>query len=301
MGKGLEFITKMDRLNQRMHNKLMVADNHVTIVGGRNIGDEYFGISSKFNFRDMDVISVGPIAREVSRTFDIYWNHDWAYPGDAFAEKEPSPEELGQIKSDVQQDIEKNRELLEQFTTGPGRWDDYLARLEKESSSGPVWVVYDDPPVSVAGGTQVRKIERLDELNVDIQQEMLIVSAYFIPDKEDIEEIRRLTGQGVTVKILTNSLGSNDEIITNSAYKYKRIPVLKAGAELYEIRYDAKDRMLSEDPRVKAQWLGLHSKFIVVDRKTAYVGSLNLDPRSLKINTEMGLVIEDEVSFFTRD
>lgn len=301
MGKGLEFITKMDRLNQRMHNKLMVADNHVTIVGGRNIGDEYFGISSKFNFRDMDVISVGPIAREVSRTFDIYWNHDWAYPGDAFAEKVPSPEELGQIKSDVQQDIEKNRELLEQFTTGPGRWDDYLDRLEKESISGPVWVVYDDPPVSVAGGTQVRKIERLDGLNVDIQQEMLIVSAYFIPDKEDIEEIRRLTGQGVTVKILTNSLGSNDEIITNSAYKYKRIPVLKAGAELYEIRYDAKDRMLSEDPRVKAQWLGLHSKFIVVDRKTAYVGSLNLDPRSLKINTEMGLVIEDEVSFFTRD
>ncbi len=158
-----------------------------------------------------------------------------------------------------------------------------------------MWVVYDDPPVSVAGGKQVRKIERLDKLDVAIQKEMLIVSAYFIPDEEDIGYIRRLIEKGLTVRILTNSLGSNDEIITNSAYKYKRIPVLETGAELYETRYDAKDRIISEDPRVQAQWLGLHSKFIVVDRKTAYVGSLNLDPRSLKINTEMGLVIEDPV------
>ena len=107
VGKGLEFVTKMDRLNQRMHNKLMVADNHVTIVGGRNIGDEYFGISSKFNFRDMDVITVGPIAREVSRTFDIYWNHDWAYAGDAFADKAATADQFEQVKRDIQEDIEK--------------------------------------------------------------------------------------------------------------------------------------------------------------------------------------------------
>ncbi len=295
VGKGFEFVSKMDRLNQRMHNKLMVADNHVTIVGGRNIGDEYFGISSKFNFRDMDVITVGPIAREVSRTFDIYWNHDWAYGGDAFADEAATADQYEQVKRTLREEIEKSRELLEQFTIEPQPWSDHLDKLVSESSSGPMWVVYDDPPVSVAGGKQVRKIERLDELDVAVQKEMLIVSAYFIPDEEDIEYIRRLTEKGLTVRILTNSLGSNDEIITNSAYKYKRIPVLETGAELFETRYDAKDRLLSEDPRVQAQWLGLHSKFIVVDRKTAYVGSLNLDPRSLKINTEMGLVIEDPV------
>ena len=295
VGKGLEFITKMDRLNQRMHNKLMVADNHLTIVGGRNIGNEYFGISSKFNFRDMDVITVGPIAQEVSRTFDIYWNHDWAYPGGVFSEEKATSDQLEQIKKVIQKEIEKSNELLEQFTLEPQKWEDYLFRLSRESSTGRMWVVYDDPPVSVAGGTQVRKIERLDKLDDEAENEMLIVSAYFIPDEEDIEYIRRLTRKGVTVRILTNSLGSNDEIITNSAYKYKRIPVLETGAELYETRYDAKDRMLSEDPRVNAQWLGMHSKFIVVDRKSSYVGSLNLDPRSLKINTEMGLVIEDAV------
>ena len=295
VGKGTEFITKMDRLNQRMHNKLMVADNHVTIVGGRNIGNEYFGISSRFNFRDMDVITVGPIANEVSRTFDIYWNHDWAYPGDAFSEEKPTVEQFEQTKLEIKQIIEKSKDLLEQFTLEPQPWSKHLERLERESSTGPMWVMYDDPPASVAGGEQVRKIERMDELNVPVQKEMLIVSAYFIPDEEDIEYIRQLTVKGITVRILTNSLGSNDEIITNSAYKYKRIPVLETGAELYETRYDAKDRMLSEDPRVQAKWLGLHSKFIVVDRKTSYVGSLNLDPRSLKINTEMGLVIEDPI------
>ena len=269
VGKGFEFVSKMDRLNQRMHNKLMVADNHVTIVGGRNIGDEYFGISSKFNFRDMDVITVGPIAREVSRTFDIYWNHDWAYAGEAFADKAATADQFEQARKGVQEAIEKSRELLEQFTIEPQPWGENLEKLVNESSAGPMWVVYDDPPVSLAGGKQVRKIERLDELDVAVQKEMLIVSAYFIPDEEDIEYIRRLTEKGLTVRILTNSLGSNDEIITNSAYKYKRIPVLETGAELYETRYDAKDRLLSEDPRVQAQWLGLHSKFIVVDRKTA--------------------------------
>ena len=107
-------------------------------------------------------------------------------------------------------------------------------------------------------------MQKLDELNVGTEKEMLIVSAYFIPDEEDIEEIRRLAQGGITARNLTNSLGSNEEIITNNAFKYKRIPVIETGAELYEIRYDAKDRMLSEDPRVKAQWLGLHSKLLLI-------------------------------------
>ena len=169
-----------------------------------------------------------------------------------------------------------------------------LIDLENKASAGRAWVVYDDPPSNVMG-TQVRMMEKLSDLNVDVEKEMLIANAYFIPDEETVEEIRRLTAAGARVRILTNSLASNDVAIVNSGYKRWRRPVLEAGAELYEFRHDAEDRKVSEDPRMHAKFLSLHSKVIAVDRITSLVGSLNLDPRALKIHTEMGLVVEDPV------
>jgi putative cardiolipin synthase len=294
VGRGFEFLKSLDRLNKRMHNKLMVADNHVAIVGGRNIGDEYFGLNHRYNFRDMDVISIGPIAMDVSRAFDLYWNDDWAYRGEAFATKRTTVDKLPGLIEEMEKELSGYQELLAPFGIKPQTWERHLIVLENEVSPGRAWVIYDDPPASVRG-PQVRMIKKLSDLNVNIEKEMLIANAYFIPDEEDVEEIRRMTAAGVRVRILTNSLASNDVAIVNSGYKLWRRPVLEAGAELYELRHDGKDRMVSEDPRVHAKFLSLHSKVIAVDRKISLVGSLNLDPRSLKIHTEMGLVIEDPV------
>ncbi|MBI9110713.1 phospholipase D family protein [Maridesulfovibrio ferrireducens] len=295
IGKGFEFITRMDRLNQRMHNKLMVIDNHASIIGGRNISDEYFGINSKFNFRDMEILTIGPIVREISHQFDIYWNDALAYPGDAFAHGQITSKMLDELRKDLNKQISKSQTLLVQFSAPQQGWDSYLEYFQNKSTSGKTWVVYDDPPVSVADKTQVRHTHRMNGLEIVPQKELLIISAYFIPDDQTLEDFKEMVKKGVSIKILTNSLGSNDQIITNSAYKFKRIPILKTGAELYELRSDAKDRIMSEDPRVKAKWLGLHSKLIIIDRKISYVGSLNWDPRSIAINTEIGLIIDDPV------
>ena len=294
LGRGFEFLESMDRLNQRMHNKLMVADNLVAIVGGRNIGDEYFGLHHRYNFRDMDVIAVGPIAMDVSRAFDNYWNADWAYRGEAFATKKTTVDKLPGLIEKIENALSDNQQLLAPIGIKPQTWEKRLINIENKASAGRAWVVYDDPPSNVMG-TQVRMMEKLSDLNVDVEKEMLIANAYFIPDEETVEEIRSLTAAGVRVRILTNSLASNDVAIVNSGYKRWRRPVLEAGAELYEFRHDAKDRKVSEDPRMQTKFLSLHSKVIAVDRKISLVGSLNLDPRALKIHTEMGLVIEDPV------
>ena len=294
VGRGFEFLNSMDRLNKRMHNKLMVADNQVAIVGGRNIGDEYFGFNRRYNFRDMDVIAIGSIAMDVSRAFDLYWNDDWAYRGEAFATKKTTADRLPGVIEEVDKKLAKYQELLAPIGIEPQTWEKHLMLLENEASPGRAWVVYDDPPASVKG-PQVRMIQKIADLNVDTQKEMLIANAYFIPDEEMVENIRKWVAAGVRVRILTNSLASNDVAIVNSGYKRWRRPVIEAGVELYELRHDAKDRILSEDPRLKPEFLSLHSKVIAVDRKTSLVGSLNLDPRALKIHTEMGLVIEDPV------
>ena len=294
VGRGFEFLKSMERLNQRMHNKLMVADNHVAIVGGRNIGDDYYGLFHRYNFRDMDVIAIGPIAMDVSRAFDLYWNADWAYRGETFATKKTRVDNLPGLIEKAEKKLLSKQELLAPFGLEPRSWEGHLMLLENEASPGRAWVVYDDPPTSVMG-SQVRMAEKIDDLNIDIDKELLIANAYFIPEEEDVEEFRRLVKAGVRVRILTNSLGSNDVAIVNSGYKLWRRPVVEAGVELYEFRHDAEDREISEDPRIKSKFLSLHSKVIVVDRKTSLVGSLNLDPRALKIHTEMGLVIEDPV------
>lgn len=294
VGRGFEFLKSMERLNQRMHNKLMVADNYVAIVGGRNIGDQYFGLNPRYNFRDMDVLAIGPIAMDVSRAFDLYWNADWAYRGEVFTTKKTSVDNLHGLIKGLEKDLYTNQELLAPIGIEPQTWERYLNVLENEASPGRAWVVYDDPPADVRG-PQVRMMEKLSDLDVDVEKEMLIANAYFIPDEETLEEIRRLTAAGVRVRILTNSLASNDVAIVNSGYKLWRRPVIEAGAELYELRHDAKDRKISEDPRIQAKFLSLHSKVIAVDRKISLVGSLNLDPRSLKIHTEIGLVIEDPI------
>ena len=166
----------------------------------------------------------------------------------------------------------------------------------QEASSGPVWVVYDEPSsaVSEAG---VRVIATLDKLLEDYkpQKEFLIASAYFSPREDLIEDIQQLTDEGIRVVILTNSLASNDVTIANSGYKPWRRAVVEAGAELYELRHDALNRMLSEHPGVTSKFLAFHSKFMVLDRRFCYVGSLNLTYRGVNINTENGLLLDDPV------
>jgi len=290
---GLEFIFHMKRLNHRMHNKLMVADNRMAIVGGRNIGNEYFGLDHTFNFSDMDVLAAGPIARRVSRSFDIYWNSKWAYPGQGLAPKASNTENLKKLRNHLVTflDDEKSRKLLAEFPIEPHTWEEEINHFIANKHSGTAGVVYDEPLVG-EDIPPAQLAQSVAEFADDTQEELLISSPYFIPGEGFLAGLEEFAGRGVHVKILTNSLASTNHAIVHSAYKKYRRPVVEKGGELYEARDDAAVKPIYDTPPVHSKHLGLHSKVILVDRHLIYIGSLNLDPRSIYINTEFGLIID---------
>ena len=289
--RGFEFMFHVKRLNHRMHNKLMVADNRVAIVGGRNIGNEYFGLSEEYNFIDLDVVAAGGITRALSRSFDNYWNSKWAYPGAALAGKSSPEDMLSEYRESFEERLAKAKKYLYGFPSEPETWDMYLDRFKNNMNTGTAQVVYDEPWLG-ADIPPIQMIESLDGLGKDAREEILLVSPYFIPDQNFYDALSKIAARGMRVKILTNSLASSNHPIVNSAYKKHRKRVIQGGAELYELRDDASVKPDYDTPPVKARSLGLHSKVLVIDRHLVLVGSLNWDPRSVYINTEMGLLID---------
>lgn len=283
-----ETVTDMSRLNQRMHHKMLVVDNRAAIFGGRNIGDEYFGLGEGFNFHDLDVLAIGPVAREASAVFDTFWNSDWVLSASALA-IEATPADVVRARSDLRAVLTERKNLL-RFRTERRDWDTEIAALDGELRLGESEILSDLPE---AGGIAQNMIEAIRGLMASAQQELLIVNAYIIPADRGVEILRDLNANGCRARILTNSLASHDVPAVNSHYKKWRRPVLEAGAQLYEIRHDAaiKDEVADTAP-VRSKFMGLHSKAMVIDRRRSYIGSMNFDPRSAFINTEIGVVID---------
>ncbi len=288
---GLEFLGNVKQLNQRMHNKLMVADNRFSIVGGRNIGNEYFGLNPKHNFIDFDVLAVGPIAPQVSDSFDLYWNSREAYPGEALLQNFRGQDLLTELREVIGQALVKNEKLLVEFQQRPEDWNFSLQKMAQDMFTGTAKVIYDEPLVG-EDTPPVQLIESLGELALNARQELLVSTPYFIPDDPFYEDIPALISRGVQVVILTNSLGSTNHPIVHSAYKKHRQKVIELGVNLFEMRHDAAARADFDTPPVESQAFGLHAKVIIIDRRFVYVGSLNLDPRSIYLNTEFGLIID---------
>jgi len=287
----LEGAAHARELNQRMHNKLMVADGHAAIVGGRNVADEYFGLAERFNFSDLDLLAVGSIAELVSESFDEYWNDALAHR----VEGETGTEDgLRRSREELAAELAEDAPRLVSFEASAN------AQALRESllglHAGEGRVVWDTPSKQTPREDRevVNIIDDVADFAADAKHDLLIASAYFIPHDGGVEELGAIVDRGVRVRVQTNSLGSNDEIVTNSAYQRYRRPVLEAGIELYELRHDAAYKPEFETPPVEGGYLGHHTKAFVADRRTVFVGSLNLDPRAVDINSEMGLIIESE-------
>ena len=287
----LEYLGRIEQLNHRMHNKLIVADNRFAVVGGRNIANEYFGLNPKHNFTDFDVITFGRVAEKVSASFDLYWNNQWAYPGEAFLQVYKNEDLLAELREELQEELDKKEKLLVEFQQQNPDRDVLLADLKQRMKRGTARVIYDEPLV----GEEIppkQLIETLGELTVNAQKELLISTPYFIPHEDFYNDVPAKIARGVRVVVLTNSLGSTNHPIVHSGYKKHRKKVLEMGVELYEMRHDASARGKFDTPPVQSKAFGLHAKYMVIDRRYTFVGSLNLDPRSIYINTEMGMIID---------
>ena len=286
------FLTDFDRVNHRMHNKLMVMDNALAIVGGRNMSDAYFEVDPKANFRDLDMVAAGPVVRDLSKVFDRFWNGPWSVPIGALREMPSSQADLVFYRQLMQQ-------YMQQKDNYPHPIGQDVATVKAEISSllrGFVWapgrVLYDDP--ASINDVRMRTLSKFIFQRVDsLQDELLIESAYFIPLPRGVDKLSELRARGVKVRVLTNSLASNDVLAAFAGYSAQREPLLKAGVELYELRPEpgpVRKRLFGGGSKA-----GLHTKAIVFDRKDVFVGSFNLDARSAMINTEAGLYVESAV------
>ncbi len=277
----------MQRLNNRMHNKMYLVDSIIGLTGGRNSGNEYFGINAKRNNRDIDILAVGPIVSDMSDSFDIYWNSEYAFPPEVWLSQTPELEDKWELREDVETDAAGIVDITDRFEPEPRDWSAELSALRSQLIPADARAIYDDdiPPVQVA--------DELGAVASETQQELIIVSPYFVPVLGVMELFQELTERGVRVVVLTNSLASNDETIANTVYKKFRRQLIEAGVELYEYRADPKDRLDAETPPVTAKRITLHRKIIVFDRRRIYIGSLNVSPRSILLNSECGLLVDD--------
>ena len=287
IGRLFELADDMTRLNQRMHNKLLIADNLAAIIGGRNLGDEYLGLNRNFNFRDLDVLGVGPIARQSSAIFDRFWNSEWVMPVEDL--QEPlTDQEIEKLSAQIADRLH-GAETFKDTALDPVDWSREFESLSKDMSIGTSQTFSDTPDHDAIIHHMPDAIRSLFS---SAKKELLITNAYIIPDEKAVERLEKLNRRNVRVRILTNSLATHDVPAVNSHYKQWRAPLIKAGVGLYEMRPDAKIRHeVADRPPVSSGFMGLHSKGIVVDRERVFIGSMNLDQRSFKINSEMGVLI----------
>ena len=287
--RGLDFLTDFKRVNHRMHNKMLVMDNTLAIVGGRNIGDHYFGVHTEANFRDLDITAAGPVVREVSAVFDHFFNGDWAVPISVLMDHTYGREDLQAARATLREHIaaEPYPYPIDEDTAG------LKSTLEAEIDDlvwAPGRIVWEDPAQIVATGGTSQMLEALHRRLGRLETELLIESPYFVPRDRGIRRAKELHDRGVRIRVLTNSLASNDVLAAHAGYAGRRKQVLESGVELYELRADAGAiRKRIADFGAKA---ALHAKVIVFDREDVFVGSFNLDPRSADINTEAGLYVE---------
>ncbi|RPI59629.1 MAG: phospholipase D family protein [Lysobacterales bacterium] len=292
LGTSTEFLMRAYVLNRRMHNKTFIADGRFAVLGGRNIGDRYFGLYRRFVQNDLDVMAAGPAAREITATFDDYWNSEHSYLVASFEYDQRPRNPLATTREEMHSSIERNAATLEAFAVEPTDWSAYLEELVATFAPARSEVLWESP--DILDESRPRLYEDFKELIASARSEVLISSPYFIPDEDFRALVRALVARGVRVVVVTNSLATNNHVVAHTGYRRWRRAVLAAGVELYELRADAE--ALSEyvtPPAMPAQ-LGLHTKAVVVDGERAFVGSPNVDPRSMVLNTEIGVVGEGE-------
>ena len=281
------------RINRRMHNKSFTVDNQMTIIGGRNIAEEYFGARRDVNFADLDVLALGPVVEDVSTMFDTYWNHRAALPVPAFAKMPEDPAGALEI---LRQRIAEARLEIEGTRYATAVREDVQRWVDSDASAytwAPYQLVYDSPDMAQpsTGSEAATILDPLRNAVQDARQELVFISPYFVPRKSGIEGFRRLRDKGISVKVITNSLMSTNHSIVHSGYAPSRKPLLKMGVELYEVRPDVAVRGTEDVGNANAE-ASLHTKAFVVDRERLFMGSLNLDPRSIDLNTELGVIID---------
>ena len=294
-GRPRSALTSFGRINRRMHNKTFIVDNQVAIIGGRNIADEYFDARDDARFSDLDVLAIGPAVADTSAMFDTYWNHQIVLPVPAFAEMPEDP--TAELKRVRHKFAAAREAILDTRYAAAVRQEvnDFTDIDTSALSWAPYTLAYDSPDKGVKSRADESDSIRtpLVESLESAQGELVVVSPYFVPRKSGVKRFTSLQEQGVQVKIITNSLASQEQLLVHGGYAPSRKPLLEHGVKIYEVRPDA-DQSGAKYVDPGDTIVTLHTKAFLVDQKALFIGSFNFDPRSAYINTESGIILQSE-------
>lgn len=295
----LGMVVDFGRINKRMHNKSFVADGQIAIIGGRNIGDEYFGADEKANFADFDVAVIGPVVKEASEAFDLYWNHPAAIPMSSLSRSHTTPEQFATLRAALL----AHHTAAEHSAYARNVANSEFARQLKKNAVtyawGKAWIVSDHPDKALTSSddTHTHLAPKLCAIADATKRELFLISPYFVPGKEGVAMLAGVRQRGARVVVVTNSLASTDGVPVHSKYQLYRKPMLQAGIELYEMKGPDDARPKQHSGGISASTGGssdasLHAKTFAFDRRIGFIGSYNLDPRSNRLNTEMGVLFD---------
>ena len=288
-------LLNLGRQHRRMHNKLWLADSSVAIVGGRNLGDEYFNAKPRLNFADLDLLAAGPLAASLAQSFDQYWNHQLSVPIQQFLSRPPSARALAKTRRQLADSLAaaQRREphraaplLAYRYTAQLPGWLESLTWAHGQA-------LWDAPNKLLASGEPDPRWLLTTQLAPHLEllrEELLLVSAYFIPVEKSLPDLTRRADAGIAVYLLTNSLEATDVPAVHGAYAPYRTSLLKHGVKLFELRRQPDEE--SSYSFSGSSESSLHSKALVIDRRKVFIGSFNFDPRSVLWNTEVGVLVD---------
>jgi len=296
--RALGFLTNFSQLSRRMHNKSFVVDNQVFITGGRNIGNAYFSAEDRSEFIDLDVLSVGKVVPEASQAFELYWNHELAHPIETLR-GDSDQQFLNAISKKLQDYLitHEDSNYVKQLKSSG-----FIRKLEADElyfdwQKAQLFYDHPDKLLNDVDEKSANMSPNLFKAMGEPQQSAVIVSPYFIPKKEGVELLASWVNKGVDVTVLTNSLAATDVAAVHAGYSYYRAALIRAGVKLWELKPSDLAALKNKDKKRKvtgSSQASLHAKTITMDDKQIFVGSLNLDPRSFDLNTEMGVLIQSE-------
>lgn len=300
--RPVDMVLDLKRINRRMHNKTFTADNQISLIGGRNMSNQYYNVSDSYQFSDVDVMLVGQAVDDITHSFDEYWNHSYAYPVRNIVNHNTYTLRYDGLKEQLtkhyQEITVQNYLDLSNRTHDFDQWLDHNIQLD--------WVkaeVVKDAPDKIRARAKKEQhlnfqmVKRLEnpEHSVDL------ISAYFVPQKQGEAKLIELAKDGVQVRVLTNSFKANDVALVHAFYAKYRIDLLKNGVELYEFlpaiseeNLYPNSKEISKQTKVSLKGLSrssLHAKLMALDNKQVFIGSFNFDPRSANLNTEIGVII----------
>ena len=295
--RNIELMINLDRAGRRMHNKVFMCDNSAAIIGGRNIGDEYFDARQSLNFVDLDLLTVGPIVSEITNSFNDYWHSDWATPIEKLSTSRVIKKHLTTIRRKLKDKwfLAKNTQYFQSL-----RQADLTEKIINKQIHF-IWAnaeLFYDHPNKVDQNTAEKTTHFGPQIMPYFEQareELLIASPYLVPGNTGLQWLTNKQKSGMKIKILTNSLATTDVIAAHAGYRKYRKSMIKANIGLFELKPNARHLGSKTRNLIKGSSnASLHAKYMVVDRQYVFIGSANLDPRSRNLNTEIGIMVESK-------